>query len=158
MNSAPWTSDDLAFLDAERVARLATADEAGRPTVVPVCFARLRQRLYIPIDAKPKSGDPRKLKRLRNIRAQPEVAFLLDRYDEDWSRLRWLLVRARAEILEGGEERTAALAALEVRYPQYAAMGLSGLGLPVIGLAPIGVNRWSGAATGPGGPSPGRSV
>ena len=115
---------------------------------MPVCLARLVEPLYIPIDAKPKGGDPRNLTRLRNIGVQPEVALLRDCYDEDWSRLRWVLIRARAEILERGEERAAALAALEARYPQYAAMALSRLGLPVIGLAPIGVSRWSGAATG----------
>ena len=142
MDRVPWTLDDLAFLDSERVARLATADAAGRPYVVPVCFVRLRERLYIPIDAKPKGGDPRNLKRLRNIREQPEVALLLDRYDDDWSRLRWLLIRARAETFESGDERVAALAALEARYPQYAAMGLTNLGLPVIGLEPIAVSRW----------------
>ena len=144
MEHALWTADDLAFVDAERVARLATADATGRPYAVPVCFARLGPRLYIPIDAKPKGGDPRTLKRLRNIAAQPEVAFLLDRYDEDWSRLRWLLVRARADILDGGDEREAALAALEARYPQYAAMALAKLGLPVIALDPVRVSRWSG--------------
>jgi PPOX class probable F420-dependent enzyme len=143
VDDAPWTSDDLAFLDSERVARLATADEAGRPYVVPVCFVQLRQRVYIPIDAKPKSGDPRDLKRLRNILVQPQVALLLDRYDEDWSGLRWLLIRAQASVLESGKERAAALAALEARYPQYAAMGLLELGLPVIKLEPLAVSRWS---------------
>lgn len=139
------TSADLAFLDQQRVARLATADATGRPTVIPVCFARLEQRLYVPIDAKPKSGDPRRLKRLRNIADRPDVVLLLDRYDDDWSRLRWLLIRARATILDGGPERGAALAALERRYPQYAAMGLAGLGLPVIALEPLSVSRWAGA-------------
>lgn len=144
MDPAPWTEDDRAYLDGERVARLATADDEGRPTLVPVCFARVGERVYIPVDAKPKGGDPRELKRLRNIRAQPNVALLLDRYDEDWSRLRWLLVRARARILEDGDERVAALAALEARYPQYAAMGLAGLGLPVIALDPLTASRWRG--------------
>ena len=148
MLHGPWSMvlspDDLAFLDAERVARLATADAAGRPTLIPVCFARLGPQLYIPIDAKPKGGNPRELKRLRNIRAQPEVALLLDRYDEDWSRLRWLLVHARAEIREAGAERAQAVAALEARYPQYAAMGLGALDLPVIVLEPIRASRWRG--------------
>lgn len=144
MDDAGWTTEDVAYLDGERVARLATADGEGRPTVVPVCFARVGGRVYVAIDAKPKGGDPRELKRLRNIRAQPNVALLLDRYDEDWSRLRWLLVRARARILEAGDERAAALEALEARYPQYAAMGLAGLGLPVIALDPVAVRRWHG--------------
>ena len=145
------TRDDLNFVDQQRVARLATADAVGRPTAIPVCFVRLDQRLYIPIDAKPKSGDPRRLKRLRNIAERPEVVLLLDRYDDDWSRLRWLLIRAQASILDGGPERGDALAALERRYPQYAAMDLAGLGLPVIALEPVAVSRWawSGASAAP---------
>ena len=134
--------DDLAFLDQQRVGRLATADEAGSPSVVPVCFARLGQRLYVAIDAKPKSGNPRKLRRLRNISERPEAVLLVDVYEEDWRGLRWLLVRARATILEQGQERQAALEALERRYPQYADMGLSGLGLPVIALEATAVSRW----------------
>ncbi len=135
--------DDFAFLDEQRVARLATADAAGRPHVVPVCFARAGVRLYVGIDAKPKSGEPRDLKRLRNIRQRPEAALLVDRYLEDWGQLRWLLIRARASILEEGQEHGAALLALERRYPQYAAMGLASLSLPVIALDPTGVSRWS---------------
>ena len=142
--STVLTPDDLAFLDQQRVARLATADAAGRPHVVPVCFARLGERLYVPIDAKPKSGDPHRLKRLRNLAERPEAAFLVDHYSEDWSQLRWLLIRARAAILTAGDERARALAALEQRYPQYAAMRLATLGLPVIALVPLAVRRWSG--------------
>ena len=134
--------DDVAFLDHESVGRLATTDGEGRPYVVPVCFARVGGRLYVPIDAKPKRGDPRDLRRLRNLRARPEAVLLLDRYDEDWTCLRWLSIRARAAILEAGAERDAALAALEARYPQYAAMGLGALGLPVIALEPVAISRW----------------
>jgi coenzyme F420-0:L-glutamate ligase / coenzyme F420-1:gamma-L-glutamate ligase len=135
--------EDLAFLDEQRVARLATTDAAGSPHVVPVCFARAGVRLYIGIDAKPKRGNPRDLKRLRNIRKRPEAVLLVDRYLEDWGQLRWLLIRARASILEQGQEHGAALLALEHRYPQYTAMGLASLGLPVIALDPTAVSRWS---------------
>jgi PPOX class probable F420-dependent enzyme len=137
------TADDLRFLDQQRVARLATADAAGRPTAVPVCFVHLAGRLYIPIDAKPKHGDPRRLKRLRNIAQQPAVALLVDRYDDDWTQLRWLLIRAQAAVLDDHPDRQPALAALEARYPQYAAMGLAGLGLPLIVLQPSAVSRWA---------------
>src|SRR5947209_7091875 len=119
--SATLAPDDLAFLDAQRVAHLATTGATGRPHVVPVCFVRLESRLYVPIDAKPKRGDPRHLARLRNLRARPEAVLLVDCYDEDWTQLRWLMIRAAAGILEDGAERAAALAALEERYPQYAA-------------------------------------
>jgi PPOX class probable F420-dependent enzyme len=134
---------DLLFLDQQRVARLATSDVTGRPHVVPVCFARVASQLYVPVDAKPKRGDPRKLARLRNLRARPEAVLLLDFYDEDWSQLRWLMIRATATILDGGPEREVALAALEQRYPQYLAMGLASLGLPVVALTPVAVRRWA---------------
>jgi PPOX class probable F420-dependent enzyme len=137
-----FTPDDLEFIDQQRVARLATADAAGQPHVVPVCFARLGESLYIGIDAKPKHGDPRRLRRLRNLRERPEAVLLLDHYDEHWDHLRWLSIQTRATILETGPERAAALQALERRYPQYAAMGLATLQLPVIALVPIAVTRW----------------
>ncbi|HEX2034210.1 MAG TPA: TIGR03668 family PPOX class F420-dependent oxidoreductase [Chloroflexota bacterium] len=135
--------EDITFLERQRVAHLATADAGGRPAVVPVCFARLGARLYVPVDAKPKRGDPRRLARLRHLRARPEAVLLVDHYSEDWGALRWLMIRATAQILEAGAEREAALAALEGRYPQYAAMGLAGLGLPVIRLQPTTVRRWA---------------
>jgi PPOX class probable F420-dependent enzyme len=136
-------ADDWAFLEQQRVGCLATAGAAGHPHVVPVCFARAGGRLYVPVDGKPKQGDPRALRRLRNLRERPEAALLLDHYDEDWRRLRWLLVYARAAILEAGTEHATALAALESRYPQYVAMGLAALGLPVVRLEPTAVRRWS---------------
>ena len=157
--------DDWAFLEERRVAHLATADREGHPHLVPVCFARSGGALYIPVDAKPKRGDPRALRRLRNLRQRPEATLLVDRYDEDWRRLRWLMIYARASILEapgagraGGAAavapadaaaRAAALVALEVRYPQYAAMGLAALGLPVIRLEPGAVRRWPSRPRGP---------
>ncbi len=73
------------------------------------------------------------------------MALLVDQYDEDWGRLRWLMVRCEATILDDGDERAAALASLEKRYPQYSAMALASLGLPVIALEPISVSRWSAA-------------
>jgi PPOX class probable F420-dependent enzyme len=138
------TPEDLQFLGAQRVARLATADAAGRPYAVPVCFIQQAGRLYVPIDAKPKRGDPSNLKRLRNLREQPEAVLLLDSYDEDWTRLRWLAIRARATILDDGAERASILTALEQRYGQYAMMGLTRLGLPVIALEPVAITRWAG--------------
>jgi len=138
--------DDLAFLDAQRVAHLATADAAGHPHVVPVCFARIGTCLYTPIDAKPKRGDPWRLARLRNLQARPEAVLLLDHYEEDWTRLRWLMIRAATAILEEGPDRKAALEVLEQRYPPYAAMRLASLGLPVIKLVPVRVTRWVAAA------------
>ncbi|MBM3489053.1 MAG: TIGR03668 family PPOX class F420-dependent oxidoreductase [Alphaproteobacteria bacterium] len=130
---------ERAFLEAARVAHLATADAAGRPHVVPVCFGLIGLSAYVQIDAKPK-GDPLRLKRLDNIRQNPEVALVADRYDEDWSRLGWVMLRGRAEILAAGSELAAAQALLRRRYRQLAAMDLAGL--PAIALRIARVSSW----------------
>jgi PPOX class probable F420-dependent enzyme len=119
------------FLSSRRIAHLATADAAGVPYVVPVCFAVAEETLYITIDEKPK-GDPLRLRRLRNIAENPAVAIVVDRYDEDWTRLGWVLLRGRAEILSTGEEHDRAQALLQGRYPQLARMDIAAL--PVIAL------------------------
>jgi PPOX class probable F420-dependent enzyme len=129
----------LRFLDATRVGHLATADAHGVPHVVPVCFACTGTTLYITIDAKPK-GEVARLKRLRNIAANPRVAFIADRYAEDWTRLGWVMLRGPAVILADGPEHDAAQASLRVRYPQYRAMPIETL--PVIAVRIARVTTW----------------
>ena len=127
------------FLARRRVGHLATADRAGAPHVVPVCYAIDGDTLYITIDEKPKqSGGP--LKRLRNIAENPAVAVVVDRYDEAWARLGWVMLRGRAEILAAGAEHDAAQALLTARYPQYARMSLAAL--PVIALRIARATSW----------------
>ena len=119
------------FLAKMRIAHLATADRRAVPHVVPVCFAVSGDRLYITIDEKPKRGN-RPLKRMRNIVDNPNAAFVVDRWDEDWTQLGWVMLRGAAEILVDGDEHDRAQAALCGRYPQYRTMNLAGL--PVIAL------------------------
>ena len=136
--------DERAFLEAQRVAHLATADGAGIPNVGPVCFTLAGDTVYMTIDRKPKSGRP--LKRLRNIAENPHVAVCADHYDDDdWTRLRWVMVRGRAEILESGAEHDEAQALLRAKYPQYRAMDLAPL--PVIAIRIQRATSWSGAGT-----------
>ena len=125
-------AEQAAFLAAQRVGRLATADGQGRPHIVPVCFAIDGANLYVTIDEKPKQPSARPLKRLRNVLANPAVAFVADRYDEDWGQLGWVMLRGKADILAQGHEHDHAQALLRNRYPQYRAMQLSEL--PVIAL------------------------
>ena len=115
------------FLAGRRVAYLATADRGAVPHVVPVCFAVAGETLYITIDEKPKRVSGRALKRLRNIAENPAVALVVDRYNEDWARLGWVMLHGRAEILTEGTEHDAAQALLRSRYPQLAAMEIARL-------------------------------
>ena len=113
------------FLARQRVAHLATADAAGVPHVIPVCFELIGDTIYSAIDQKPKRGDPRALRRIRNVLANPRAAFVADVYEEDWSRLGFVLLQGRARLVDGtSPEHVAALGALREKYPQYRAMTL----------------------------------
>lgn len=133
------TQPQRRFLDQSRVARLATADAKGAPHLVPVCFAVEAETLYITIDEKPKRLD-RPIKRLANIAANPAVAVVVDRYDDDWSQLGWVMLRGQAEILVEGHEHARAQLALRHRYPQLSGMTLEGL--PVIAVRIARTTSW----------------
>jgi PPOX class probable F420-dependent enzyme len=113
------------FLAHRRIAHLATADSRAAPHVVPVCFAISGGTFYVAIDEKPKGHPSTGLKRLRNIRENPAVAVVVDRYDEDWALLGWVMLHGRAEILTDGTEHRDAQALLRSRYPQLKAMRLA---------------------------------
>ena len=127
------------FLDRSRVAHLATAGRDGAPHLVPVCFSVDGLSLYITVDEKPKRTDIA-LKRLRNIQENPAVAVTVDRWDEDWTRLAWIMLRGPADILDAGTEHDLAQERLRARYPQYQAMDLAPL--PVIALRIGRVLSW----------------
>lgn len=122
-----------------RTAHLATADAAGRPHVVVVCFALEGDDVYSAVDAKPKST-PR-LRRLRNLRENPRCSVLVDHYDDaDWTRLWWVRGDGAGRILPRGAQRDRALTLLAERYRQYRETPPAG---PVLA---VRVQRWSGWA------------
>jgi PPOX class probable F420-dependent enzyme len=125
-----------ARVSAARVGRLATVRPDGRPHVVACCFALSGDRIWTAVDAKPKATV--RLQRLANVRAHPWASLLVDHYEEDWDALWWVRVDGPAAVLEGGDEYSAALAALGAKYPQYAAAPPGG---EVIA---IEVERWRG--------------
>ena len=121
---------------AARVARLATADAAGRPHVVPVVFVVEGDRVYTVVDAKPKRTTA--LRRLRNVAENPFVALLVDHYDDaDWGALWWVRADGRGRVLDPAvdEEARHAVGLLGARYPQQRAAGA---------VLAVDVERWSG--------------
>jgi len=134
------------MLRTARVGRLATAGASGQPHVVPVCFACAGERLYWAVDAKPKRT--RELRRVRNIAENPRVSLVVDTWDEDWSRLAWVMVEGTASVVTDAAERARALDALVAKYPQYAAMRLLATAGPVVAITPSRVLAWR--ATSPG--------
>lgn len=128
---------------AARVARLATADASGVPHLVPVTFACISDRdqdvLAFAVDHKPKTTI--RLRRLANIEANPSVCFLVDEFDDDWTRLWWVRADAQARRLDGvldGVLGDRALTALRDKYEPYRTQPPAG---PVVGAR---VTRWSG--------------
>ena len=141
------TESQARFLAEARVARLATADAGGRPHVIPVCFIYADlgyggEAIYIVLDQKPKTAELTRLRRVRNILANPQASLVVDHYDEDWRNLRYILVSCRAGLLNGDEPEAAlAVTLLCEKYPQYRDMALNGN--PVIKLTPQRYTPWS---------------
>ena len=131
------------LLRESRVARLGTADRAGQPLVVPVCYVFDGRACFSAIDAKPKRVAGSELRRVRNIAENPRVSLVVDRYDEEWSRLCWVIVEGRADLLSDGPERAGAVDLLRNKYPQYRALGLDRDSATVIRIAPERTLWWS---------------
>lgn len=139
-HGTPLSDAQRRFVEAQRVARLATVDTCHVPHLVPVCFALHESTVYVSIDEKPKAKAAATLQRIRNLRANSAVAMLVDRYEEDWSRLAWVMLRGRAEVLETGAEHDMAQDLLCKRYAQYRSMQLAPL--PVIAMRIERSNGW----------------
>jgi PPOX class probable F420-dependent enzyme len=89
------------LINDARVARLATIDyEDVKPHIVPVVFVFDGNSYYIPIDKKPKrTTDPGRLRRIRNIQKNPNVALLIDEYNEDWSKLFFVMIQGKGSLI-----------------------------------------------------------
>jgi PPOX class probable F420-dependent enzyme len=124
-----------------RVARLATIDPDGRPHLVPIVFALSGNTVYSAVDAKPKRS--RTLRRIENARERPNVAVLVDHYDDKWERLWWVRLRGRGRVLDGGEEAERALSLLAQKYEQYRE---TAPGFPVLAIYVDEWRSWSASA------------
>ncbi|QGN57423.1 TIGR03668 family PPOX class F420-dependent oxidoreductase [Nostocoides sp. HKS02] len=103
---------------AADVARLATVTPLGDPHLVPVVFALDGNRVWMAVDAKPKST--RALQRLANLRQHPRVSLLVDHYEADWSTLWWVRADGAARVVEPDtDEERQGIAHLVAKYPQY---------------------------------------
>jgi PPOX class probable F420-dependent enzyme len=140
---ATWNAESRRFLEAHRVGHLATASGDGAPHVVPVCYALDDAAIYFVADLKPKRRPARELLRLKNLRENPNAALVVDDYDEDWSRLAWVLVRGPASFVEERRAHAVALELLRARYAQYRSMPLDdSTRHPIVRIEPKRVVMW----------------
>jgi len=136
--------DTLQFIREHRVARLATVAENNTPTVIPICYVFDGQRVYSPIDEKPKSVAADQLKRVRNIKANPSVALVIDDYSENWNELKYVLVLGSAEIISPDNdcaEHARAVQQLRDKYVQYLAMEIDKR--PIIRILITRIKPWA---------------
>ena len=124
-----------------RVGHLGLTDDQGRPRVLPVTFALHDEAVWSAIDDKPKRRPGDEPARVRWLRARPQSAITVDRYDDDWERLAWVQVVGSTAIIEAvGHDDV--IAALAKRYPQYRDRPPRG---PLLRLAPERIVFWSAA-------------
>jgi PPOX class probable F420-dependent enzyme len=134
------TRKEKTFVRSGRVAHFATADGKGRPLNVPFCYILAGEKLYSPLDEKPKSTPPLLLKRIRNIRENPHVSVVVDRYEEDWTRLAFVIITGKARVLVRGRNHQKAVRDLRKKYPQYRSMAIHDR--PIIQITPIHCRSW----------------
>ena len=130
-------------LKKARVARFATLDDKHRPHIVPICFVYDGKLFYTAVDRKPKRVTPERLARLRNIRAVSRIALLIDEYDDDWTRLWYILIRGKAKLIpkSAHREHASAIRKLRAKYTQYA-QGMLADDAPIIRITPERATFW----------------
>ena len=103
---------DLAKLVTwERVVRVATVSPRGVLHVVPVVHVLADGKVYFASDP-----DARKI---RNLRANPQIAMTVDVYGDDWSHLRGVLIQGTTRLFDRGPQWRRVRTLLYEKYPQY---------------------------------------
>jgi nitroimidazol reductase NimA-like FMN-containing flavoprotein (pyridoxamine 5'-phosphate oxidase superfamily) len=90
------SSEAKKFLDEGRVIRIATVDRDGSPRLAPFCYWIQDDVVYILTRPETKT--------VRNLRKNPDAAVIVDYYDEDWSQLKFCMIKGKATLIEDKEE------------------------------------------------------
>jgi PPOX class probable F420-dependent enzyme len=130
------------FVESARIAHLATASGAGAPHNIPLCFWFDGACFYFVIDEKPKRATGIGIKRMRNIAENPQVALVIDHYEENWQQLAYVLIHGIARIVDDEAEYARAIQQLRHKYSQYHAMMLTQERNPVVRVDPQRVHAW----------------
>lgn len=131
-------TDARSFLEAARVAHLATIRPDGGPHVVPVTFAVVGNVVVTMVDHKPKTTT--RLQRLANVAANPSASLLVDHWSEDWTQLLWVRVDGSASIHTDDPIWSDGRAALATKYHQYGDRPPEG---PAIAISIDRISGWS---------------
>jgi coenzyme F420-0:L-glutamate ligase/coenzyme F420-1:gamma-L-glutamate ligase len=139
------TDWERVFVQERRVARLTTVSANGLPAVTPICYSVVEHdgglAIVSALDEKPKSVNPERLARVRNIQANPNVALVFDDYNEDWSTLAFVQIHGQAALIYPKENgHPEAVMALRAKYPQYARMAIDQT--PLIRISELTASSW----------------
>jgi PPOX class probable F420-dependent enzyme len=133
-------------IDKAKIARLATVDSECKPHLIPVVFVYDNDCYFIPIDEKTKRSKPENLKRIKNIQQNPNVALLIDEYNEDWRKLYFIMIQGKASIIGNKELEQNKQVLLEKahkllsdKYVQYQEIGI---GHYIIMIVPQKIITW----------------
>jgi len=132
----------MTLIKRAKVARLATVDQKSHPYVVPVVFVFHENSFFIPLDEKVKTVNSRKLKRVKNIEKNPNVTLLIDKYQNDWKKLFFLMIQGKATVIDGKKNKLMDKIhkLLISKYPQYKKIGI---GNSCISINPTKVTFWN---------------
>jgi PPOX class probable F420-dependent enzyme len=108
-----FTGPQAAFIGVQRVAHLATVLPDGTPHVIPVSTVLDLNRIVFASD--------RGVRKVRNLRMNPNVCICFDEYSEDWSQLKQVIVFGEAYVVESGPEFERDRRLLYGTYTQYEA-------------------------------------
>ena len=104
---------DLFATERRAVMSTVAIDESAHS--VPVVFALLDDEIVSPIDHKPKSGLV--MERVKNLGRDDRITLLIDHWNEDWTRLAWVMVRGTGTV--EAEPAPGDMRRLNERYDQY---------------------------------------
>lgn len=103
------------FLAAATVCRIASVRADGTPHIIPVCPAfDGEETVYVDVA---KDGVTAKA-----LAGNERVTVIIDEYHDDWSKLKAVILRCRAEAIQGAELDTA-WDLFRTKYPQGQAIG-----------------------------------
>lgn len=132
----PGPPEAFASLLRNQRGYLAARGSEGEPHIVPVSFTWAGDVIWAAVNGKPRSTPVHR--QLAEIQSESRVTFLVDRWDEDWSRLAWLEARGRARQTSHAEGEKVKKA-LQGKYAHYASFPPEG---PLIRIDVTGWFSW----------------
>ena len=128
-----FTRKERAYLELQRVGRLAVVGRKGSPHVTPLCHAFSKGVIYI--EAEGSSW------KIGNAGRNKDAAYVVDEYTENWGNLRGIRLQGTLDILRSGEEYNSAKRVLIRKFPQLRARWDDNVCV-VMKITPTGATNW----------------